>query len=294
VSEEERSADNPVSAEPPSHAWPYDPMGPERRAEVEAGAALVGAAKQALAAGAGLAPPVAEAARRWDRDVELLLAERARRTARDEIVVELPEHLSVSQLVLLRKDPSGLAESIRRPVPHAPNPLARRGTAFHAWLEARFGMPQLLDVDELPGAADEQAAADEELEKLQEAFLASEWADRTPAEIEVPFEVVVAGIVIRGRADAVFAVRGADGSRGLEVVDWKTGRPPTDPEDAAARSVQLAAYRLAWAQLSGLPLERVGAAFHYVRHIRTVRPVDLLDREGLEALVTSVPLQDAP
>jgi DNA helicase-2/ATP-dependent DNA helicase PcrA len=291
VTEEERSAENPVSAEPPSHAWPYDPMGPERRAEVESGASLVAAAKHALARGESLAEPVAEAAERWDRDVELLLTERARRSAREEIVVELPEHLSVSQLVQLRKDPSGLAESIRRPVPHAPNPLARRGTAFHAWLESRFGMPQLLDVDELPGAADEQAASDEDLERLQEAFLASEWADRTPSEIEVPFEVVVGGIVIRGRADAVFAVRGPDGLPGLEVVDWKTGRPPDDPDDAAARAVQLAAYRLAWAQLSGLPLERVAAAFHYVRHRRTVRPVDLLDREGLEALVTSVPLQ---
>lgn len=290
VDESERAAENPVSAEPPSHTWPYDPIGPQRRSEVEAGAGLVWQAGAELAREADLPPDVAEEAAGWDRDVELLLAERARRAARDEIVVELPEHLSVSQLVQLRRDPSGLARSIRRPVPHPPNPLARRGTAFHAWLEARFGMPQLLDIDELPGAADEQAAADEDLVELQEAFLASEWASRTPSEIEVPFEILVAGVVVRGRADAVFRLS-VDGEAVLDVVDWKTGRPPTDPEEQAAHAVQLAAYRLAWARLSGLPLDRVRAAFHYVRHNRTVRPVDLLDQAGLEALVGSVPTE---
>ena len=49
-----------------------------------------------------------------------------------------------------------------------PDPYARRGTAFHAWLEQRFGADRLLDLDELPGAADEDAAPDEELAALQE------------------------------------------------------------------------------------------------------------------------------
>jgi DNA helicase II / ATP-dependent DNA helicase PcrA len=33
----------------------------------------------------------------------------------------------------------------------------------------------------------------------------------------------------------------------------------------------------------------VRAAFHYVRHNVTLRPVDLLDTAGLRALVASVP-----
>ena len=53
--------------------------------------------------------------------------------------------------------------------------------------------------------------------------------------------------------------------------------------------MQLAAYRLAWSSLSGAPLEEVRAAFHYVRHDRTLRPADLLDAEGLRELITSVP-----
>ncbi|HEY6739473.1 MAG TPA: 3'-5' exonuclease, partial [Actinopolymorphaceae bacterium] len=282
-------AENPLASEPPSHAWPYDPLDEERRADVEDGAELVQAALAGLEAAESPPAEVLEAAREWQGDVDLLLAERARRSATQEVVVDLPAHLSVSQLVLLRRDPAALARAIRRPVPHPPDPLARRGTAFHAWLEARFGMPQLLDIDELPGAADEQAAPDDDLADLQAAFLASEWADRQPTDVEVPFELVVADVVVRGRADAVFPTTLPDGEPGIEVVDWKTGRPPTDPEEEAARAVQLAAYRLAWAEMSGLPIERVGAAFHYVRHNRTARPVDLLDREGLEALVRSIP-----
>jgi DNA helicase II / ATP-dependent DNA helicase PcrA len=342
------AAGNPVTADPPRHAWPYDPLTPNRRRDIAAGAALVSAAAERIRTGSpGSGTPVTDptdapgatdtagatdttdgadatgradvphgtdatdgadatdAVDEWARDVDLLLAERARRRAQHELVVELPERLSVSQLVQLRQDPDALARAIRRPVPRAPNPLARRGTAFHAWLEARYGRPQLLDVDELPGSADGQAAPDEDLAALQEAFLASEWAERQPIEVEVPFELVLAGVVVRGRADAVFALEpdtghgppgatassttGADRTPGIEVVDWKTGRPPTDPAEEAARAVQLAAYRLAWAQLTGLPLERGGAAFHYVRHRVTVRPVDLLDAAGLEALITSVP-----
>jgi DNA helicase-2/ATP-dependent DNA helicase PcrA len=56
-----------------------------------------------------------------------------------------------------------------------------------------------------------------------------------------------------------------------------------------ALTVQLAAYRLAWAGLVGVPVERVRAAFHYVRHDHTLRPADLLDADGLRTLLRSVP-----
>ena len=52
--------------------------------------------------------------------------------------------------------------------------------------------------------------------------------------------------------------------------------------------MQLAAYRLAWAALAGVPLDQVRAAFYYVRDDRTVRPADLLDAAGLAALIESV------
>jgi len=162
--------------------------------------------------------------------------------------------------------------------------MARRGTAFHGWLERRFGSTRLIDHDDLPGAADEGAAPNSELGLLQAAFLASEWATRNPYDAEVPFETVFDGVGVRGRMDAVFA----DTDGGWTVVDWKTGMVP-DGAASRAISVQLAAYRLAWSALSGTPLDRVRAAFHYVRDNRTVRPVDLLDADGLRDLLRTIP-----
>ncbi|MFG1775486.1 ATP-dependent helicase [Micromonospora sp. NPDC049048] len=237
-------------------------------------------------AGAGTDPAADDAdVSRWRREADLLLAERAELTRQSgAIEVALPGQLSVTQLVALRRDSAALARALRRPVPTEPNPYARRGTAFHSWLEQRFGADRLLDLDELPGAADADAAPDEALAELQERFLASEWADRVPVEVEVPFATVIAGVVVRGRMDAVFARPGGR----FDVVDWKTGRQPAGPA-ADVAAVQLAVYRLAWAELAGVPVRRVGAAFHYVRDGVTVRPADLLDAEGLTALIASVP-----
>jgi len=108
--------------------------------------------------------------------------------------------------------------------------------------------------------------------------------------VEVPFATVVAGVVVRGRMDAVFAVPGQ--SDQFDVIDWKTGQRPTGA-DATAAAVQLAAYRLAWAELCGLPVAKVSAGFHYVRDGVTVRPADLLDADALVALVAGLPQAQA-
>ncbi|MGH3866200.1 MAG: ATP-dependent helicase [Pseudonocardiaceae bacterium] len=273
------SEPNPLDTVPPQALWPADPLGARRDAMVE-GAQLV---RDALALVRTDSHSPAPSAQDWQREIDVLLAERDARRAAQRVV--LPAHLSVSQLVELAEDPAALAARLRRPLPFSPNPMARRGTAFHAWLERRFGSTRLIDHDELPGAADEGAAPNIELGLLQAAFLASEWAARSPHDVEVPFETVFDGVGVRGRMDAVFA----DVDGGWTVVDWKTG---TVPDEATLRavSVQLAAYRLAWSALSGAPLGRVRAAFHYVRDNRTVRPADLLDAEGLRDLLRSIPV----
>ena len=76
---------------------------------------------------------------------------------------------------------------------------------------------------------------------------------------------------------------------GYDVVDWKTGQPPGSAAEHQAAAVQLAAYRLAWAQLAGVPAGQVRAAFYYVRQDLTLRPADLLDEAGLAALIEQVP-----
>ena len=87
---------------------------------------------------------------------------------------------------------------------------------------------------------------------------------------------MLAGQVVRGRIDAVYN----DGD-GYLVVDWKTGR------DESADPLQLAVYRVAWAELVGLPLAEVAAAFYYVRSSELVTPESLLDRSAIEAVLTA-------
>ncbi|WP_431895957.1 ATP-dependent helicase [Nonomuraea sp. bgisy101] len=285
--EPQEGATNPLLAEPAEAVWPLTPGGVRQRA-VEEGADLV---LQALmesvddedGAAEEFSESDAERMRAWERDTDLLLRERAT-SGRRSRTVELPTKLTVSSLVTLATDPRALARRIRRPVPTQPAPLARRGTSFHKWLESRWGQQRLIDDFELPGAYDEPEEPDTRLAELQERFEESEWAGREPLDLEVPFETMIADRLVRGRMDAVFERE--DGS--YEVVDWKTGRPPSG-KAARGAAVQLAAYRLAWSHLAGVPLERVGAAFHYVRFNRTVRPVDLLDADGLVALIEAIP-----
>jgi DNA helicase II / ATP-dependent DNA helicase PcrA len=173
-------------------------------------------------------------------------------------------------------------------MPRPPAPHALRGTEFHRWLEERFGQPQLIDADELPGANDDLDGTDPDpqLADLKVAFEASEWADRQPIGVEVPFETLIGGRLIRGRIDAIFA-DAPDGT--FDVVDWKTGRPPSTAAERRAVAVQLAAYRLAWAGLAGVPVAAVRAAFYYVRARVTVRPADLMDEAGLAAMLDGIP-----
>ena len=227
----------------------------------------------------------------WATDTGLLLAERAERRSEAAGAVWLPPRLSVSSLVLMARNPAELAQQIRRPMPRPPAPQARRGTAFHRWLEERFSQQRLIDPDDLLGAADDPAddLADgdaDDLAALRDRFEAGEWGNRWPAEVEVPFEMLIAGRPVRGRIDAVFG-DAADGK--FDVVDWKTGQPPGSAAEHQAAAVQLAAYRLAWAQLAGVRTAQVRAAFYYVRQDLTLRPADLLDEAGLAALIEQVP-----
>jgi DNA helicase-2/ATP-dependent DNA helicase PcrA len=118
---------------------------------------------------------------------------------------------------------------------------------------------------------------------LRDAFLASPWAARMPLATEARVEVPLGSLTLRSQIDAVFPP-GAGLDR-VTVVDWKTGAPPKDPEERAAREVQLATYRLAWSRWKGIPIEEVDAVFFYASTGQTVAPERFLGEEEIVALV---------
>jgi DNA helicase-2/ATP-dependent DNA helicase PcrA len=265
---------NPHLAVPVSQLWPHDPMGVRRDG-------LLGAHER-VAALAETGPLVPHGDPRVD-DLRLLLAEQAARRSRGEPVVDVPRHLSASAVVSLARDAEVFAMSLRRPMPSPPAVAARQGTAFHAWIEEHYSRAAIVDVLDLPGSADEGAADDGDLETMKERFLASEWADRIPEEIELSIETIIDGIAVRGRLDAVFPRD--DG--GWTVVDWKTGARPTG-RDARVRALQLGAYAVAFARLRGVDPSLVDAAFYYAGDGATVRP-DLPGEAELVDLLRALP-----
>jgi DNA helicase-2/ATP-dependent DNA helicase PcrA len=283
------AAVNPLEAEQVVVSWPADPL-PGRREAVARAAATVREAIGTYAAGSPPPAAVTQATLPLPgegvpvlEEVALLLEERRRLADRGDVTVLLPRHLSASAVVALATDPDRFASSLRRPMPEAPALAARRGTAFHAWVEQHYARAAMVDILDLPGSADDDPGDDAELPVMKEHFLASPWAARTPAEIEIAVETVLDGIAVRGRIDAVF---GRDDG-GFTVVDWKTGAKPSG-EAARSRALQLAAYRVAFARLRGLDVDEVDAAFYYASTGETVWP-ELPGEAELLELLGSVP-----
>ena len=267
-------AEDEASAAPPSAIFPA-PAFTANAEGIAAGADLVRQAMETLP------PPNAEGDLEtlWEQEVTAILEEQ-HRLSNPTVEVEIGRELTASDMVALRNSPTQFARRLRRPVPFKPNSFAKRGTALHQWIEDRYGRSSLLDEDQLfqDSEPDVHGA---ELERLKERFLASEWASKSPAYVEHPFEVAIAGHLVRGRMDAVFR----EGEQGWLVVDWKTGSPPKGA-DMRAAMIQLAVYRHAWAKLQGVDPARVRAAFHYVGWNHTFEPDHLPQLKELEAMLS--------
>jgi DNA helicase-2/ATP-dependent DNA helicase PcrA len=300
VEESSLPVESPLTQDLELALWPYDPLEgpadprtgarlrlvPGRRAAMETAAGRV---REAMAAGpswdadgpaAGEGPrQLRSVAANWAQEAALLLERRYRRAAVQD--VHLPGHISASTFVDLGDDPGSVLARLRRPVPREPGMSARKGTAFHAWVEEYFGKAGMLELEEAPGS-DNHIDEAYGLDSMVETFRNSEWAHRAPAHVEVPVETRIGDVVVRGRIDAVF--RDADGR--WDLVDWKTGRRPAAGQ-LKVKAVQLAVYRLAWARLKGVPLDNVRAAFYYVGENQVVRPHDLGTAEQLEDIVTA-------
>ncbi len=269
------TTENPTRTNPRSGSWPVRSTRAEQVAKtVEyVGAFSAFATPEELLSAAKSLEEISLAS-----DAIALIVET--REGKKNLSVNLPTRMSVSTLVNLAKDPDELALNIRRPMPNYIDKYARRGTAFHLWVEAQYKDPQVLDDEVLDISSPDPDGLP--LEELKEKWLASSWANRDPAPggIEVPFETVLGGVLLRGRIDAVYE---ADGR--YEVVDWKTGKSKSG-DDLAAAAIQLAMYRLAYSKLYGISLENISAAFHYIGSNETVRPADLLSEDQLISIVT--------
>lgn len=214
------------------------------------------------------------------RELRAIVAERVER-GRASRELSVPIHLSASDLVSMTRDRDAFALNLRRPLPTEPTRASARGSAMHAWIEAYFGHGSMLEPGVTIDEPEEAEASD--LTSLRAAFQASTWAERTPIAVEVDVDFPVGPVTIRCRIDAVFPP--GRGLKHVTIVDWKSGAPPRDAADRAAREVQLATYRLAWAIWKGIDVSQVDAAFHYVAHNVTVWPDRTLDRAQIEDLV---------
>ena len=301
VTAEAPGKENPLVTDAEPTPWPQ-PLDPDALARREEAATAVEAARaRFVATGAyaatGTAPLMLDLegeVAAWDADLDRLLRE-ARESRSGDRTVELPASLAATALLRLRADPDAFAASLARPMPSAPNRAARSGTRFHAFVEQWFGerlahgglgQQALVDPDDLADRADTDGPDEADLRAVCDAFTRGRFASRVPYAVEAPVSLALAGRLVRGRIDAVYA---ADGSGGFGVqvppgtrflvVDWKTGRADTgDP-------LQLAIYRLAWAEATGVDLDEVAAVFVHVRDDRVVVPGQLAGRADLERLL---------
>ncbi|NEM90590.1 ATP-dependent helicase [Galbitalea soli] len=259
--------ENPLGDEVETFQWPRDPLG-SRRSRVEAAAEAVRAVDPGDAG-------------RFQREVDLLLAERAARWDAQQYVA-LPTRVPASRFKDFVTDPAAVASALRRPMPERPYRATRLGTLFHSWVEERSGSAAgLEELDAPPGEHDIDDAPidDAQLTALKATFERSPWAMRRPVEVEREIHLILDGQIIICKIDAVYQ----DGDR-FQVVDWKTGKAPRDARDLEDKQLQLALYRLAYARWRGIDPERIDAVFYYVADDRVIEPSRLFDEQELVAL----------
>ena len=269
--------ENPLIANPRQHIWPA----PSPRADaIRKSADFVSTSQSLDLKRYSTDDPQNPGAASLQRDAVALIAEMESRRAPQ--VVFLPERISVSTLINIAQDPIALALNIRRPMPNHIDPFARKGTAFHEWLERRFQAPALFGED----IFDPMSQSELPLAQLQVKWLASSWAEKSPHSVEEGFETVLAGTVVRGRIDAIYKENGY-----YQIIDWKTGAQKSGA-DLAAASIQLATYRLAYSKLHDIPLDKISAAFYYVATDSLIKPTDLFTEADLIHIISSISQRD--
>ena len=264
----------PLSEVPPerdlesTRVWPGDPLG-TRRASVEAAALLVQQAMQR---------PLREP---HDEEVTRLAAEREKTAGHDSpTALTSRVRISASSLEALATGAQQYWENLERPVPQKPHRAALRGTLFHQYVEQRLGVDVAVPFVDFDTDSTMPSEGNLGIEHWIEAFEASEFAHQTPVAIEAELHMPLGQHIVVCKMDAVFPA-----GDGVHIVDWKTGAEPSSPEELASKALQLAAYRLAWSQWSGLELGAIQASFWFSETKKLVTPETLATLDELEALV---------
>lgn len=179
--------------------------------------------------------------------------------------------------------------AIIRPIPRTASPASDLGTRFHAWAEQFVNAgclnknstqddvvenisEKLAQIEKTAQAEKTTQAEKSDEYKLliwEKRLATSKWAYRRPIAAEQPIVAHVPELgdqIINGKIDAIFAggLDPEDSSKLYTVVDWKTGRKPTDPQDIALKLGQLDWYRLLLSLMTNAPLEAIDATLYYV------------------------------
>ena len=171
-----------------------------------------------------------------------------------------PVGLSVTSLVSFSRCPRQFHWTVVRPLPRRPSPAAALGTLVHRWIETRHGPQGVLLDETTPGDYAAGAAGGPGLVAgLQASFAASRYASLAPYSAEAPFELIAGGHLVRGRVDALY--RAPDGT--LEIVDFKTGRPPVAGDPGG--DTQLRIYALAAVDAWGESPESITTSYVYLK-----------------------------
>ena len=187
-----------------------------------------------------------------------------------DVDVALPPHLSTSALVALAEDAERFTLDLRRPMPDP----AGAGRA------ARHGVPRLGRGALLAGGVRRRRRPAGLGRRRRRRHRPRRPAGGLPGQrVGRPHagrgrdERRDRGRRHRGARPDRRGVRGGRRRRraGWVVVDWKTGAPASGAR-AAARALQLSAYRLAWARLRGVPEHRVRGAFFHAATGETLWP----------------------
>ena len=231
------------------------------------------AAAQAVVAATGKVVATTSSNSQTDELITRLLQERELQKSQVNLI-DFPVRIPASRFKEFLEDLGGVADSMLRPMPTQPFAQSRRGNMFHAWVEKKFAPSGALIEEETIELEDEEDFFT--IEELQANFQASRFANLVPESVEQEIQLTIGQNTFICKMDAIYATED-----GVQIVDWKTNKPPTEASDLYRRSLQLALYRLAYSEFTGMPIEKVQASFFFVGEGEELTPEVILGREEI-------------